>query len=74
MSASRILAPVTLLLLLVVSADFRSSAAAPSASRTPAMNADTLYARQDWPAAMRAYEAITMSDPTQPRAWDRLGV
>lgn len=53
----------------------------PSASRvlaaTPAESAalaDSAYARRDWAAAARGYEAIVKREPENARAWFRLGV
>ena len=74
MRASRVFASVALFASLLVAIEFNSSAAAPAASSAPAVNADTLYARQDWPAALRAHQAITKRDPGLPRAWYRFGV
>jgi hypothetical protein len=47
-----------------------SSAAAAPAGVPP----DTLYIRQNWPAAAAAYEALTRTEPANARAWYRLGV
>ncbi len=74
MRASCVLATVALLVSLLFSIGSGSSQAAPVKSAAPPASADTLYARQDWPAAMRAYQAITKRDPSLPRAWYRLGV
>lgn len=36
--------------------------------------ADTAFARQDWAAAARGYEALVRAEPGNARAWYRLGV
>jgi len=45
-----------------------------SAAPTPAALADTAFARQDWAAAARGYEAVVRSQPGDGRAWYRLGL
>ena len=53
-------------------------AAAPSRAASPAPvtteQAGALYERGDWKGAAAAYEAITRSEPSNGRAWYRLGV
>ena len=45
-------------------------AAGTAASAPPA---DTLYARQNWAAAAAAYDRVVKAEPTNARAWYRLG-
>jgi tetratricopeptide (TPR) repeat protein len=44
------------------------------AAQTPsAQEADTLFQAQKWAEAAKAYDAITKAEPTNARAWNRLG-
>ena len=52
-------------------------AASAATTPTPAVShaqADTAYARKDWPAAARGYKSVTQAEPANARAWFRLGV
>jgi tetratricopeptide (TPR) repeat protein len=40
---------------------------------SPPNRADSLFQRQDWPAAHRAYVALTAAEPTNGRYWYRRG-
>jgi Tetratricopeptide repeat len=48
------------------------ASAAAKVAMTP-MQADSVYQHHDWPAAIRAYDALTRSEPTNGRYWYRLG-
>lgn len=53
-----------------------SAAAETVSSGTPAVTpqaADSVFQRQDWPAATRAYESLTRREPNNGRYWNRLG-
>jgi Tetratricopeptide repeat len=50
------------------------SPSSPAQSVQPAMKeADALFQAQKWAEAAKAYEAITKADPSNGRAWNRLG-
>ena len=61
------LSTAALLFLLPVAA----RAAGPAAGGPPA---DTLYMRQDWAGAAAAFDRVVKAEPTNGRAWYRLGV
>ena len=45
-----------------------------AAQETPAAKAAAAFAAEDWPAAAKAYEAITRAEPEKGGAWFRLGL
>lgn len=50
-----------------------AGAAAAATRPVTAREADSLFQRQDWPAARAAYTALTRQEPTNGRWWYRLG-
>ncbi len=66
---TRGITPIACLILFVISLP------ALAQTRPPAMqDADTLFQAQKWAEAAQAYEAITKAEPTNGRAWNRLGM
>jgi tetratricopeptide (TPR) repeat protein len=65
------LAIVMLMLCAVCAVSARAQTAAPNAAAT---DADALYKAQKWDEAEKAYGAMTKAEPSNARAWFRLGV
>lgn len=70
-SAFPIASTLALLASLLLSTPEARAAAKPAGSSALA---DSAYARRDWPAAERGYEAVVKREPSSGRAWYRLGV